>query len=181
MPVYAVKWGVLNDEKVFRSAMPLVSAGLLSRLPDVGRWVWARCCRQPGLQALMATGSDTDGVTRFKLCRRHIHFRATDTGQVLAQGSYTYRDQQNIDICLPLADPQHHGQRRLHCRHAKPDELHILFRRTIHAGAPRTTPGNARCASMTAPTPMVEPDPRLRLNAPAHRKGPLSRAFFVLI
>lgn len=42
----------------------------------------------------------TDGVAVSSFVGGAFTSRATDTGQVLAQGNYTYRDQKNIDIAF---------------------------------------------------------------------------------
>jgi hypothetical protein len=52
----------------------------------------------PKLNGIDGEWVGTDGVAVSSFTGGAFTSKATDTGQLLAQGNYTYRDQQNIDI-----------------------------------------------------------------------------------
>lgn len=139
-------------KKVY-AALMLVSAGLLSACqtsvldgPDVA------VARPAGIDGDWV---GTDGVAVSSFVGGTFTSRATDTGQVLAQGNYSYRDQQNIDIsfrslirnttvnaaCIVVSPSQ------MNCTSSSGAQFTLVRR----ASTPGATPVAA------TPTPMVKP------------------------
>lgn len=81
------------------AALLLVSAGLLSacQTASLGGGSGGSISRPSGIDGDWV---GTDGVAVSSFVGGTFTSRATDTGQVLAQGNYTYRDQKNIDIAF---------------------------------------------------------------------------------
>ena len=79
------------------AALLLVSAGLLSacQTASLGGGSGGSVARPSGIDGDWV---GTDGVAVSNFAGGTFTSRATDTNQLLAQGSYTYRDQKNVDI-----------------------------------------------------------------------------------
>jgi hypothetical protein len=97
-PAMPATWGVFDMRKI-SAALLLVSAGLLSacQTASLGGGSGGSVARPSGIDGDWV---GTDGVAVSSFIGGTFTSRATDTGQVLAQGNYTYRDQKNIDIAF---------------------------------------------------------------------------------